>query len=611
MSRLIRNFTFVAFSALIFGHVAIVLAQGGPPSKDRYIIVLKPAKNGVPELSDHDIAAGGGKVVYRVPGQVVVTLPAQAVEAMRKHGGVKYIQKVLLGPVPDASAPPELRMTPTTSSLRVAAEATPPKWSSGMYQYDTSGNIYAIGGVANDGSTVQHRYAYDELSRLKRADTTTTSTQTQTFTYDLYGNLIQQQIVGLDPVVTPVETTNTNRLAPSPAHPYTYDAAGNLTADYNVTYDYDPFNMLREKDRYPSPIRQEFYIYTASDERIGVTYGTATDSPTIWSIRDFSGNVLRQYKSYDKASGMDWLWMEDYVYRGGQLLAGERVPEEGGRRQFHLDHLGSPRLVTGQDSKEMSEHDFEPFGLESNYQETAGGFDREDPKRFTGHERDYAPPGESPASTAYLDYMHARYYTPTAGRFLSVDPETDLQKAQKEPQRWNRYAYVVNNPLRYTDLDGKETNPVSGGAGISDLELRKNRKNANVGKYGPTRSATNWKGGQHDGVDISAKKGTPLVAPVGGTVVVLKNHPKGGNVVFIDTVENGHTVRIGMAHMSAVSVRDGATVTEGQPVGASGDTGNAHGLPVDEQHVHLSVRIDGAYVDPQQHFHDNPPNPHP
>jgi RHS repeat-associated protein len=209
--------------------------------------------------------------------------------------------------------------------------------------------------------------------------------------------------------------------------------------------------MLREKD-YTNEV-SEYYIYTASDERIGVKYGTSSGSPTIWSIRDFNGNVLRQYESHDQSPQMAWLWVEDYVYRDGQLLAAERVPEEGGRRHFHLDHLGSPRLVTGQDSKEMSEHDFGPFGLESNpqWQETAGGFDREDPKRFTGHERDYAPPGEPPASTAYLDYMHARFYTPALGRFLSIDPASGQPK---DPRSWNGYSYVLNNPVKYFDVNG-------------------------------------------------------------------------------------------------------------------------------------------------------------
>jgi RHS repeat-associated protein len=434
----------------VAGQAAALFAQNGPPSKDRYIIVLKPPKNGVPELSDHDITAGGGKIEYKVPGRIQVTLPAPAVEALRKQERVKYIEKVILGPVPDASAPAQLRMTPSTASLRATAESTPPTWRTGTYKYDASGNIYAIGVAGDTGSPVQHRYAYDELSRLKRADTFTTPTHTETFTYDVYGNLLEH-VDGSSTTSTPVENPNTNRLAWSAAHPYTYDTAGNLTADYNASYAYDPVGMLREKD-YTNEV-PEYYIYTASDERIGVKYGTSSGSPTIWSIRDFSGNVLRQYEGHDQSPQMAWLWVEDYVYRDGQLLAAERVPEEGGRRHFHLDHLGSPRLVTGQDSKEMSEHDYEPFGLESNYQETAGGFDREDPKRFTGHERDYAALGESPSSTAYLDYMHARFYAPNVGRFLSVDP-AGRRELPVTPQSWNRYSYARNSPLNRIDPDG-------------------------------------------------------------------------------------------------------------------------------------------------------------
>lgn len=49
--------------------------------------------------------------------------------------------------------------------------------------------------------------------------------------------------------------------------------------------------------------------------------------------------------------------------------------------------------------------------------------------------------------------MHARYYSPGLGRFLSVDPGND--SSRKHPQSWNRYAYARNNPLKYVDRDGK------------------------------------------------------------------------------------------------------------------------------------------------------------
>jgi RHS repeat-associated protein len=61
------------------------------------------------------------------------------------------------------------------------------------------------------------------------------------------------------------------------------------------------------------------------------------------------------------------------------------------------------------------------------------------------------------SDTQVLDYMHARYYNSNLGRSLSVDPVGNIKKALKEPQRWNRFAYVQDNPLRLVDPDGKES----------------------------------------------------------------------------------------------------------------------------------------------------------
>jgi RHS repeat-associated protein len=65
--------------------------------------------------------------------------------------------------------------------------------------------------------------------------------------------------------------------------------------------------------------------------------------------------------------------------------------------------------------------------------------------KFTGHERD----------DVNLDYMHARYYLPFGGRFLSVDPGKDWDDTK--PQSWNLYTYARNNPVGNTDPNGKET----------------------------------------------------------------------------------------------------------------------------------------------------------
>ena len=66
---------------------------------------------------------------------------------------------------------------------------------------------------------------------------------------------------------------------------------------------------------------------------------------------------------------------------------------------------------------------------------------------FTGKERD----GETG-----LDYFGARYMSAAQGRFTSADPIHANILRVLNPQRWNMYAYAVNNPFAYTDPDGRD-----------------------------------------------------------------------------------------------------------------------------------------------------------
>ena len=65
--------------------------------------------------------------------------------------------------------------------------------------------------------------------------------------------------------------------------------------------------------------------------------------------------------------------------------------------------------------------------------------------KFTGKERD---------SESGLDYFGARYNGSTMGRFMTPDP---LGGKLVDPQTLNRYSYVINNPLRFTDPTGLYT----------------------------------------------------------------------------------------------------------------------------------------------------------
>lgn len=213
---------------------------------------------------------------------------------------------------------------------------------------------------------------------------------------------------------------------------------------------YDPFGMMSLNSG-----REESYVYTADDERIASAQWQSAEWRWRWTLRDLSAKPVREYESWGRSGNQDFLWVVDH-YHSGRVIAAEREAAEGGRRHFHVDHLGTPRIVTNASAERISTHAYFPFGEEvtSLLRQRARGWEHEEPLRFTGHERD----GLETTATedaAYLDYMHARYYGPKWGRFLSVDPVLDIKRSVKQPQSWNRYSYVINNPVNRIDPDGR------------------------------------------------------------------------------------------------------------------------------------------------------------
>jgi RHS repeat-associated protein len=123
------------------------------------------------------------------------------------------------------------------------------------------------------------------------------------------------------------------------------------------------------------------------------------------------------------------------------------------------DHLGSTRVITSQTGGLVSRHDFLPFGeeLATSNRTAAQGYGVADNvmQRYTGQQRDLEGP--------VLDYFGARYFQGAQGRFTSPDPRVHPSQSNigprafiSDPRRWNKYAYVSNNPLKYTDPNGAE-----------------------------------------------------------------------------------------------------------------------------------------------------------
>jgi len=94
----------------------------------------------------------------------------------------------------------------------------------------------------------------------------------------------------------------------------------------------------------------------------------------------------------------------------------------------------------------------------------------------------------------------------------------------------------------------------------------------------------------HEGIDIGAPMGAPIVASAAGTVIVAAYDGGYGNLVVID---HGGGIATAYAHQSSIAVSVGQQVSQGETIGYVGSTGHSTG-----PHLHFEVRVNGTPVDP-------------
>jgi len=133
--------------------------------------------------------------------------------------------------------------------------------------------------------------------------------------------------------------------------------------------------------------------------------------------------------------------LESYVFFNGQRIA-RRDVSTGAIHYYFSDHLGSHGVVTNMAGTTCEQDiDYYPYGgVENDYCPTVAQH-----YKFTGKERD---------AESGLDYFGGRHNTSNLGRFMTPDAFYKDSHAG-DPQSWNKYAYVRNNPLRYVDPTGE------------------------------------------------------------------------------------------------------------------------------------------------------------
>jgi RHS repeat-associated protein len=223
---------------------------------------------------------------------------------------------------------------------------------------------------------------------------------------------------------------------------YRYDAAGNLVMDAVNCYTYDAENRLSSVAPQTSPgsgvcgADTMSYLYDAEGRRVA---------------RLQNGAVVKQYY-YDAAGHMiteanaSGTTLRAEIYAGNRHLA----TWNGGATYFnHADWLGTERARTfgsGSQAGQICETITSlPFGDGQSIQAQNGGCGDPSPNHFTGLERD---------AESGLDHTLNRQYPSNIGRWLTPDPAGKKAVKLNDPQSWNVYAYVRNNPTTLTDPTG-------------------------------------------------------------------------------------------------------------------------------------------------------------
>ena len=130
---------------------------------------------------------------------------------------------------------------------------------------------------------------------------------------------------------------------------------------------------------------------------------------------------------------------DEYIFLGGKRIA--RRDSSNNVVYYAADHLGTSRVVASSAGAILDQSDFYPFGGERILSASSGNT-----YKFTSKERD---------TESNLDNFGARYDSSILGRFMSPDPLHLMKEKLVDPQQWNMYSYVRNNPLKMVDANGK------------------------------------------------------------------------------------------------------------------------------------------------------------
>lgn len=306
--------------------------------------------------------------------------------------------------------------------------------SSYRYTLASTGRRDAV--VEDTGRRVD--YGYDALDRLTQEKITDAvfGNRTMDYTCDPVGNRLTRNdsdpgvglaIYSYDANDRLVVETDAGVVAQ-----YSYDKNGNMLSRVSATdkvfYTWDLDNRLIAADTNGDGTIDERNVYDSAGNRVSQTAAGKETRFLIDTVQSYPQVVLEYVPG--------GLVTASYVY-GNRLISQAR----GGVRSFyHVDGLGSTRVLTTGTGAVSDHYVYDAFG-----QMLAQSGSTANTYLFAGQQRDLV---------LGLDYLRARFYTPSQGRFTAADP---LRGALTDAGSFQFYVYGDNNPVNRTDPTGKSS----------------------------------------------------------------------------------------------------------------------------------------------------------
>jgi len=299
-----------------------------------------------------------------------------------------------------------------------------------LYAYNRTGTVLSVRGQVNSVSATEV-YKYDPISRLTNATFNLGGANTTLwYSYDASGNRLKQSVNGA-------------------LTSYSYDSRNELTSSStpgtSITYRYDPDGNLANRTITSGGTTTWTYTWDSAGRLLKVSNGTPQGSYAydaqgrrVESVE--SSTIFYSYLGTDTLSETPSSGTEtDYVHVGGMVTAkitGTTV------YYYHLDVLGSTRLVTDASKTIKFADNYKPFGEDNGTPYCPVTCEK---YKFTG---------KPVSQTTGLYYEYRRWYDSSTGRLISADPAPGQLS---NPQTLNTYVYAVDRPTSVVDPTGLDS----------------------------------------------------------------------------------------------------------------------------------------------------------